>query len=110
MARLARPAVDRAHDVIVVGSGGAGLAAALAAATHGASVAVIEKTELLGGTTAVSGGTTWVPVNHLAAASGIEDSPAEALAYLLASSGDRANRLLLEVLVDAGARMLQFLG
>ena len=71
-------------DVIVVGSGSAGLVAALAAAASGLSVLVLEKTPYLGGTTALSAAGIWVPANHHAAAAGIADSPSDALTYIRA--------------------------
>ena len=52
--------------VVVAGSGAAGLVAALAAATAGADVLVLERTDLLGGTTALGGGRVWIPANHCA--------------------------------------------
>jgi 3-oxosteroid 1-dehydrogenase len=67
---------DLETDVIAVGSGGGGLAAAVTAHDHGASVLVLERSEQLGGVTAYSMGEVWVPGNHLAAALGIKD-PAE---------------------------------
>ncbi|WP_213881436.1 FAD-dependent oxidoreductase [Pseudomonas sp. dw_358] len=73
-------------DVVVVGSGSAALSAALTAAVGGLKVLVIEKTQWLGGTSAMSGGATWAPANHHARAAGISDSSAEALAYLRASA------------------------
>ena len=55
---------DAEYDVVVVGAGGAGLSAALFAAIDGARVLIVEHTEFVGGTTAWSAGTTWVPGTH----------------------------------------------
>jgi len=66
--------------VVVAGSGAAGLVAALAAATAGADVLVLERSDLLGGTTALGGGRVWVPANHCQEDSA--DSVAAARAYL----------------------------
>ena len=62
-------------DVLVIGSGGAGLTAALVAAKQGLKVLLVEKTDKFGGTTAWSGGGIWVPCNSLAKAAGVDDSP-----------------------------------
>jgi succinate dehydrogenase/fumarate reductase flavoprotein subunit len=73
------PGWDEVFDVVVVGSGGGALTAALLARDGGASVLVIEKDEFIGGTTAVSGGDMWVPLNrHIAD----QDSREEAIAYV----------------------------
>ena len=69
-------------DVIVVGSGAAGLSAALAAAVSGARVLVAEKAPVLGGTTAMSGGCIWVPNHHHQAAISVTDSKEAALDYI----------------------------
>ena len=103
------PEETETADVVVVGSGGAGLTAALTAAAQGARVVLLEKTASLGGTTAMSGGTVWIPANHLATAAGLTDTRGEALEYLLDGGGETANRTLLETFVAQGPRMLDFL-
>ena len=79
-------ASERVCDIVVVGSGAAGLSAALAAAVDGAKVIVLEKSHWLGGTTAMSAAGTWVPANHHMLAAGIQDSPEETLTYLRATA------------------------
>ena len=86
-------------DVVVVGSGAAALATALAAHDAGAEVTVIERSDSVGGTTAVSGGGVWMPRNHV---SGSDDTREEALAYMAALTGGRAEPQLLETFVDEG--------
>ncbi|MDR3515728.1 MAG: FAD-dependent oxidoreductase [Azospirillaceae bacterium] len=97
-------------DAIVIGSGAAGMTCALTAADAGLSVLVLEKSHLLGGTSAMSGAGMWVPANHLAAEAGINDSAAEALAYIEAALGPaKANRHrpLWKALADNAGPMLR---
>lgn len=75
----------READAVVIGSGSAAAAAALTASVAGLSVWILEKSDRLGGTSAMSGAGTWIPANHHAQAAGIEDSPEEALTYLRAT-------------------------
>lgn len=99
-------------DVIVVGSGAAGLSAALAASVDGARVLVLEKSAVLGGTTAMSSAGTWVPANHHMLAEGIEDSPEETLTYLRATAPEgwaEEEDGLWRVLAGQSAPMLRFL-
>ena len=107
----APPRFDEAVDVVVVGSGSAGAAAALRLAKAGLSVLMLEKTERLGGTSAMSGAGVWVPANHHAREAGIADSEEEALTYLRAASpeGWEAEEPLWASFVEAAPRMLAFL-
>ncbi|KKC37785.1 hypothetical protein WH87_08775 [Devosia epidermidihirudinis] len=72
---------DGEADVVVAGSGGAGLAAAVSAIQNGGSVIVLEKAEYVGGTTSKSGGGWWVPNNHHMHAKGIVDTKEDFLRY-----------------------------
>ena len=78
-------------DVIVVGAGAAGLAAACKAAMDGASVLLLEQADVIGGTTAISGGMIWIPANAKMAAIGQSDTLDNARSYLEAvlPPGDR---------------------
>lgn len=79
-------ATSDAFDVVVIGSGSAALSAALRTLAGGLSVAVVEKSDLLGGTSAMSGAGTWIPANHIARENGVEDSEEDALSYIRAAS------------------------
>ncbi len=80
--------LDHTYDVVVVGSGAAGLATAMGAVDEGLSVLIIESTDKWGGSTAMSGGGLWLPNNPLMKRARVGDSREEALAYLDASVGD----------------------
>lgn len=75
-------------DVVVIGSGSGALSAALRASAGGLRVVILEKADVIGGTTAMSGAGTWIPANHHAAIAGIADSVDEAIEYLRAASPD----------------------
>jgi 3-oxosteroid 1-dehydrogenase len=75
-------------DLIVVGSGGGGLTAGLTAAAAGASVVVLEKTNLIGGSTAMSGGVLWLPNSQVAERAGAQDSFEDGLRYFNSVVGD----------------------
>ncbi len=96
-------------DVVVLGSGAAGLTAALAATDAGAQVALFEKADVLGGSTAISGGVCWVPLNHHQDAAGVPDSREDALAYLASLSLDRMDAELAETFVDNGRQTIAWL-
>lgn len=82
--------VDHEVDVLVIGAGAGGMAAALAAQAQGASVLIVEKTDRIGGSTAVSGGAVWAPLNAQSAGAGHPDSFDKAWTYLRETVGDAA--------------------
>jgi succinate dehydrogenase/fumarate reductase flavoprotein subunit len=96
---------DVETDVLVVGSGGAGLMAAIVAHDSGAKVTVLEKSAKVGGTTAVSGGVVWVPNNHHMPEVGIADSREEALAYTLRLADARSAPELVGRFIDTAPEM-----
>ena len=96
-------------DVVVLGTGAAGLCAALAAADAGATVGLFEKGELVGGTTALASAVAWIPNNKYAAAAGVQDSREEALAYLSSLSHGMILPELAEALVDTGPELCDWL-
>ncbi|MCU1458161.1 MAG: Fumarate reductase flavoprotein subunit [Actinomycetia bacterium] len=90
-----------APPVVVVGSGAAGLAAALAAAHAGADVLVLEAADAIGGTTAISGGVVWAPGNAF------DDSdPADAHTYVQAVAHGDVDRAALDTFVDDAGRVM----
>jgi len=91
-------------DLVVIGAGGAGLSAAVFAAIDGAKVLVVERTEFVGGTTAWSAGTTWVPGTHHSAAVNPADTLADAEKYLNHAVGEQAPAALREAFLKHGAQ------
>ena len=73
---------SEAYDVVVVGAGAAGMTLAATAAAKGLSVAVVEKTEFVGGNTSFSGGMVYIPNNAKMAEAGRADDPDEMIRYL----------------------------
>ena len=95
-------------DLLVLGTGAGGLAAAVTGAAEGLSTLVLEKTEWLGGTTAYSAGTCWIPDNRFQRADGVTDDHAVASRYLDALVGDRAPRELREAYLTHGPEMIDY--
>jgi len=107
------PGMDETFDFVVVGSGGGSMCAALFMRSVGKSVLILEKTELVGGTTSRSGGVMWIPNNRFMKAEGVEDSDEKAMAYLDAvvdaTDAPGATRERRLTYVQEGARMVDFL-
>jgi|TARA_A100001011_G_scaffold234826_1_gene242894 3-oxosteroid 1-dehydrogenase len=100
------------YDVVVVGSGAAGLSSALAARSAGARVLVIEKAEVLGGTTAMSGGCIWAPGHHYIAQQGVTDNRESVLQYIRSVSPEgwhNTDEALWTAFVDTVPKVLHFL-
>jgi len=95
-------------DVIVVGSGAAGMTAALTAAHHGLRIVVLEKTDRFGGSTARSGGGIWAPGNEVLRKAGVPDTPEQARAYLAHVAGDCVSPQRQQALLAHGPAMLAF--
>jgi len=106
--------MDEVFDFVVVGSGGGSMCSALVMRQAGKSVAILEKTDLVGGTTARSGGVMWVPTNRFMKEDGVEDSVEQATAYLDATAGQGEDAPgtspeKRRTYVIEGARMVDFL-
>ncbi len=104
---------DTHVDVLIAGTGAAGLTAAITAADAGLGVLVVESTPKWGGTTAVSGGGLWMPVNPLMIRAGVPDSVEEALQYMQASIGDAGPASSPErrrAFLDNGPAVMRLLG
>lgn len=102
------PRWDIEADVVIVGTGAAGMTAALRAHDAGAKVLLLESTALVGGTTAVSGGGVWVPLNSRMQERGFSDTREDALAYCLALTAGRADDSLVAKFVDSAAPMIDY--
>lgn len=99
---------DLTCDVLVVGSGAGGLAAAVTARKRGLNVIVIEKEPFFGGTTARSGGVLWVPNNPINARAGTRDSAAAARTYLQHEAGNFFDAAKVDAFLENGPKMVDF--
>ncbi len=106
--------MSETFDFVIVGSGGGSMCAALVLRKAGKSVLILEKSDLVGGTTATSGGVMWIPNNRFMKSEGIPDSREQAIGYLDAVIGDHADmpgasRERRIAYVDEAPKMLDFL-
>lgn len=102
------PETSLSCDLLVIGSGAGGLAAAVTAAHLGLKVIVAEKDPQYGGTTAWSGGWMWLPRNPLAVAAGINEPIEEPLAYLRHELGERFDEARARAFLEAAPAMVDF--
>lgn len=102
------PTASLQCDLLVIGSGAGGLAAAVTAAHLGLKVIVSEKDARYGGTTAWSGGWMWLPRNPLAVEAGIVEPIDEPLAYLRHELGERFDEARARAFLEAAPAMVQF--
>jgi len=100
--------VSPRYDVVVIGAGAAGMAAALFSAIHGARTLLVEKTAFVGGTSALSAGSVWIP-NTRHAAAGSADSVANAETYLQQIVGNRSDAALRAAFLKAGPEAVEVL-
>ncbi len=89
-------------DVVVIGSGGAGFSAALNAAIDGARVLLVEHMAHVGGTTALSAATTWVPGTKRGLAVNPDDTPERVATFLNLAVGERSDAKLRQAFIDNG--------
>lgn len=102
------PALPEVCDLLVVGSGAAGMAAAISARHGGLNPVIIEKADVFGGSTAVSGGAIWVPCNPIAEAAGMSDSRAAARTYIRGETGNLFNAELVDAFLGKGPEAISF--
>ena len=106
--------IPNSYDFVIVGSGGGSMCAALYLRSRGKRVLILEKMDIVGGTTGRSGGILWIPNNPFMARDGIPDSPEQALAYLESVTGNQsespaATKERREMFVEEGPGMLAYL-
>jgi 3-oxosteroid 1-dehydrogenase len=93
-------------DVVVVGTGAAGMTAAITAAKLGLETLVVEKAPHFGGSTARSGGGVWIPCNEVLEQAGVADTPESAATYLKHIVGPDGDPELQAAFLEHGPEML----
>ena len=100
---------DGETDLLIVGAGAAGMTAALVATLEGLQVVLCEKSDMVGGTTATSAGTVWIPGSHQSEAAGVPDTVDAARIYLAGLLGDDASDERLSAYLASGPSVLDYL-
>ncbi len=96
------------YDLIVVGSGAAGLATAITAKKRGLDVVVIEKEPVFGGTTALSGGVLWIPLGPHGRQQNPADTREAVRRYMVEETGAFYDEAAVEAFIDNGPKMVEF--
>lgn len=103
---MATAGFDEEVDLLVIGAGAGGMTAALTGAIAGLKVLLCEKTDMVGGTTSTSGGTTWVPGTELSRKAGVPDSAEDAAEFLRHVVGNRGGEDLRAAFLASGAEAM----
>ena len=95
-------------DLLVVGSGAAGLATAITAKKRGLNVVVIEKEPVFGGTTALSGGVLWIPLGPHGRKQNPADTREAVRSYMMQETGAFYDEAAVAAFLDNGPKMVEF--
>lgn len=106
---MTEPQWDQEVDVLVIGAGAGGMAAAITAQIEGSSVLLVEKSDRIGGATAVSGGAVWAPLNSQSAGVGHPDTFEKVWTYMQNTVGDAAPEAMQRAYLNACGEALDFL-
>lgn len=98
---------DHEVDLLIFGAGAGGMTAALSGALHGLEVLLCEKTDQVGGITATSGGTIWIPGTHLSVEAGVPDTTEAADRFLQAVVGERGGDEVRAAFLETGPKMVK---
>lgn len=96
------------YDLIVVGSGAAGLSCAITAKKRGLDVVVLEKEPVFGGTTALSGGVLWIPLNHHGLKQNPADTAEQVRTFLRHECGQFYDEATVNAFIEHGPKMVEF--
>jgi succinate dehydrogenase/fumarate reductase flavoprotein subunit len=100
------------YDVVVIGTGAGGIVSAITAANKGLKTLLIEKADVIGGSSALSGGGLWIPNNHVSKNAGLQDSEEEALTYMeevIDYDGKASSKERKIAYIKNGSKMVKYL-